>query len=108
MVNNYAILLNNKGTLGKAMKPVILILLALFGLLQYELWFSAGGLQAIWQLKQQVSQQQATNLQSKLTNQALLADIRDLKSGNEAIQERARNNLGMIQQGETFYQVVER
>ncbi|MDF1794958.1 MAG: cell division protein FtsB [Coxiellaceae bacterium] len=90
------------------MKPVILILVALFGLLQYELWFSNGGLRAIWHLKQQVSQQQATNLQSKLTNQALLADISDLKSGNEAIQERARNNLGMIQQGETFYQVVEK
>ncbi|MDF1654909.1 MAG: cell division protein FtsB [Coxiellaceae bacterium] len=89
------------------MKPVILILIALFGLLQYELWFSTGGLRAVWQLKQQVSQQQATNQQAKLTNQALVADIRDLKGGNEAIQERARNNLGMIQQGETFYQIVD-
>ncbi len=90
------------------MKPVILILVALFALLQYELWFSDGGLRAIWHLKRQVSEQKVVNQQAKLTNQAIVADIRDLKSGNEAVQERARNNQGMIQRGEMFYQVVDK
>lgn len=88
------------------MKPILIILLALFALLQYELWFSPGGLRSVWQLKNRVSEQMATNQQAQQTNHALAADIADLKRGNEAIEERARNNLGMIKKDETFYQVV--
>lgn len=88
------------------MKPILIILLALFALLQYELWFSPGGLKSIWHLKNQISVQMVGNQKANATNQALAADIKDLKSGNEAIEERARNSLGMVKRGETFYQVV--
>ncbi len=88
------------------MKSVLIVLVALFALLQYELWFSPGGLTSIWHLKRKVSEQQVANHKAKLTNQAIAADIKDLKSGNEAVEERARNNLGMVKRDETFYQVV--
>lgn len=88
------------------MKPILIILLALFALMQYELWFSPGGLRSVWQLKNRIAEQMTTNQQAQQTNRALAADIADLKRGNEAIEERARNNLGMIKKDETFYQVV--
>ncbi len=88
------------------MKLAIVVLLALLGLLQYELWFSPGGLRSVNQLKGLVRQQTQNNLVAKEKNSALLADINDLKKGGEAIEERARNTLGMVRKGETFYQVV--
>lgn len=88
------------------MKPMLVVLLALFALLQYELWFSQGGLRSVWHLKEAISVQSQKNHQAQLKNQTIAADIHDLKSGNEAIEERARNNLGMVKRDETFYQVV--
>ncbi len=88
------------------MKPVIAALVALFILLQYQLWFSDGGLLTIHQLNQQISEQQQLNSQLDLRNKTLSADVMDLKKGNQAIAERAREDLGMIKNGETFYQIV--
>lgn len=83
------------------------ILLALVALLQYPLWFSSGGLPAIWQLHREIEVQRAENQKLTERNRALAADVIDLKEGLEAIEERARAELGMIKKGETFFQVVE-
>lgn len=88
------------------MKWLIVFLLLLFGFLQYHLWFSESGMLEIWRLKHAVSAQQADNVRLRDQNRALLAEVQDLKRGQAAIEERARNELGMVKKGETFYQVV--
>ncbi len=88
------------------MKPIIFILGILFLVLQYEFWFSKGGAVSAWRLKQNIAVQQQNNKKVQKSNLALVADIKDLKSGNQSIEERARNELGMVKKGETFYQVV--
>ena len=88
------------------MKPIIIALVVLILLLQYELWFSQGGLITMWRLKHNIIQQKVINKQLKQRNAALIADINDLKHGNQAIEERARNELGMVKKGEVFYQIV--
>jgi cell division protein FtsB len=87
-------------------KLFAVVLLALFALLQYELWFSQGGLDSIFHMRQAIKQQALVNQKARLKNQALIADVHDLKSGNEAVEERARTNLGLVKKGEVFYQVV--
>jgi len=83
------------------------IFLFLLLLLQYSLWFGNGGLLRVWQLNRSVEEQKAENAKLKERNQALEAEVRDLKKGLEAIEERARTDLGMIKKDETFYQVIE-
>ena len=87
-------------------KVLIFILVVLLALLQYRLWFGEGSVRSIVKLKQQVAQQTAKNRQLMQRNKALIAEVRDLKSGHQAVEERARNELGMIKQYETFYQIV--
>jgi cell division protein FtsB len=89
------------------MKAIISSLVILFVLLQFKLWFGEGSVMDVWQLKDAIAKQQATNAQLKERNQALIAEVNDLKQGLDAIEERARSELGMIKKGETFYQVVE-
>lgn len=89
------------------MKWLATILLVLLLGLQYQLWFGNGGLLRVWQLEQRVTQQQQENRKLDERNKALEAEVRDLKQGLEAIEERARSDLGMIKEGETFFQVVE-
>ena len=83
-----------------------LFLLLLLGILQYTLWCSAGGLLKVHRLNQAIGQlvQQNTRLNDR--NTILKADIHSLKTGTGAIEERARNELGMIKKGEVFYQIV--
>ncbi len=76
-------------------------------LLQYPLWFGSGGVFAIWRLNREISTQQQENAQLKDRNQALEADVDDLKQGLDAIEERARTELGMVKKGEVFYQIIE-
>jgi cell division protein FtsB len=85
---------------------MILVLAALY--LQYLLWFGQGGIRDVARLKESLSTQtdQMTRLSER--NRALAIEVMDLKKGLEAIEERARTEMGMIKQGETFYQVVER
>jgi len=83
------------------------ILLLLFVLLQYDLWVGEGSLASAWRLKQTVKQQQTENDRLKQRNTALAAEVMDLKQGLDAIEERARSELGMVKDGETFIQVVE-
>lgn len=88
-------------------KWLSIIFLFLVLLLQYSLWFGNGGLLRVWQLNQSVEKQKAENAELKERNEALEAEVRDLKKGLEAIEERARTDLGMIKKDETFFQVIE-
>ncbi len=89
------------------MRIITGILILLFALLQYDLWVGEGSLASAWHLKKSVSAQQKQNDILKERNAALGAEVVDLKQGQDAIEERARNELGMIKDGETFIQVVE-
>jgi len=90
--------------------PQLLVLLALavlLGWLQYRLWFGNGGQREVQALQQKVEQQARDNAGLRQRNDALRAEVQDLKSGEAAVEERARSELGMIKPGETFYRVVE-
>ena len=89
------------------MKKLLILLLLLLAYLQYKLWFGAGSLQDVRELQQAVEQQREENLQLRERNDALDAEVRDLQQGLDAIEEHAREDLGMVKEGETFYQVVE-
>lgn len=89
------------------MKPLIFFLLILFVLLQIKLWSVDGGLKESWYLSEELEKQRAENQQRHERNDVLEAEVRDLKGGMAAIEERARNELGMIRKGETFFQLVE-
>jgi cell division protein FtsB len=75
-------------------------------LLQYPLWFGKGGWLRVWSLERQVQEQKLANAALSQRNGALDAEVRDLKQGSEAIEERARYELGMIKQDEVFFQAV--
>lgn len=88
------------------MRVVTYILLALLLLLQYPLWLGKGSWLKVWEMGQQVEAQKQTNEQTLKRNAALDAEVRDLKRGTDAIEERARSELGMVKPGEIFFQVV--
>ena len=88
------------------MKILAGILVALVVALQYPLWFGKGGWSRVRELERSLALQQASNAKLKARNDALDAEVRDLKEGNEAIEERARLELGMVKRDETFYQVA--
>jgi cell division protein FtsB len=82
-----------------------LVLVVLIALLQYPLWLGKGGWLRVWDYDRQLQAQREVNQKLEQRNAALDADVRDLKSGYEAIEERARYELGMIKEGEIFVQV---
>jgi len=88
------------------MRALTLTLVAFILLLQYPLWFGKGGWLKVWSLDRQVLEQKETNLRLQQRNGALDAEVRDLKQGFDAIEERARYELGMIKQDEVFFQIV--
>ncbi|MGZ5080523.1 MAG: cell division protein FtsB [Usitatibacter sp.] len=88
------------------MKFLGYILAALILALQYPLWIGKGSWLKVWELDRQLAQQREGNARLKARNDALDAEVRDLKQGLEAIEERARMELGMIRKDEIFYQVV--
>ncbi len=88
------------------MKILVVILLFLFLLLQYDLWVGDGSMATVHHLQQAVQKQKQENAKLKQRNMALGADVQDLKHGLEAVEERARSELGMIKKGETFIQVT--
>jgi cell division protein FtsB len=75
-------------------------------LLQYRVWISPSGVREVERLQHAVALQRADNEQREERNRQLAAEVRDLKTGMEALEERARSDLGMIAHNETFYQVV--
>ena len=89
------------------MRWVALILVALLCAAQSELWSSYGGIPNVLTLKQQIALQTQENAELRERNQALDAEVQDLKQGMQAIEERARSDVGMIAAGETFYQIID-
>jgi cell division protein FtsB len=83
-----------------------LILLCLAGYIQYKLWFGHNGIHDYVKIKQAVTAHQATNAELQKRNRLLKADIDDLKLGLEGVEERARHELGLIKQDETFIRVL--
>ena len=90
------------------MRPLTAILLGLAVVIQYPLWLGKGGWLKVWDSDRQLRQQRETNRQLELRNTGLEAETRNLKSGLEAVEERARYELGMIKADEVFYQLPKR
>lgn len=86
---------------------VLLVLILLLGWLQYRFWFGPGNSGQVVALENQVEYQKRENEGLRERNAALAAEVEDLKSGEAAVEDRARSELGMIKPGEKFYRVVE-
>lgn len=84
-----------------------LILLILLIVLQVKLWTGSGGVRDVQSLRATVAETRKANETLKARNDALQAEVQDLKEGRDAIEERARSELGLVKPGETFYQIVE-
>ena len=89
------------------MRWLVLVLLALLGWLQYRLWVGEGSLAELQTLRQEILVQQTEIARLRLRNRTLQAEVEDLRTGEEALEERARSELGMIKKGELFLQVIE-
>ncbi len=88
------------------MKTLALILVIILAILQYEFWFSQNGIREYITLREAITAQKKLNTEAAQQNQKLIIEVNNLRHGHEAIEEHARNDLGMIKPGETFYQVV--
>jgi len=89
------------------MKIGIAILLSLFLYLQFNLWFGNNNMFQVWKIEHAIELQLVENNHMRERNAVLAAEVQDLKQGLDAIEERARSELGMIKQKETFFQVIE-
>lgn len=89
------------------LRLLTLVLLAALIALQVKLWVGDGGRAEVDSLKASVAQQEAENATLRQRNAALAAEVEDLKSGTAAVEERARDELGMIRPGETYYRIIE-
>ena len=83
------------------------ILTALIVLIQYPLWLGKGGWLRAWHIEQDVAREKQKNAGLEVRNGGLAAEVRDLKQGTDAIEERARYELGMVRKDEVFFQVEE-
>jgi cell division protein FtsB len=86
---------------------LFLVLLALLGGLQYRLWVGNGSLAQATELRQQIADQEAENTRLEERNRVLDAEVAELKKGMETVEERARQELGMVKNGETLYQLAQ-
>jgi cell division protein FtsB len=89
------------------MRLLAFALAALLLLIQYPLWLGKGGVLRVWETERQIEVQRQANAKLQSRNAALDAEVRDLKQGLEAVEERARSELGMIRRDEVFFQVLE-
>jgi len=88
------------------MRIVILILIVILVMLQFKLWLGEGGVREVTRLEQRVETQQQRNDELLQRNERLQAEVEDLRDRLDAVEERARNELGLIKPAEEFYQVV--
>lgn len=86
---------------------LLAVLIVLLLGLQYRLWVGDGSLAQVTDLKQQIAEQQGENERLLERNRILEAEVLELKSGMETVEERARHELGMVKEGETLYQLAE-
>lgn len=89
------------------MKIIALVLLVLLIWLQYKLWLQDGGIPEVIELQQEIEQVKTEVETLQERNSSLDAEVQDLKKGLDAIEERARSEMGMIKQGEVYFQVIE-
>ena len=89
------------------MKILLSVIILLVILLQHRLWYGDGGIEEIKTLQQRLDDLKEQVEEKKERNEALYAEVEDLRKGQEALEERARYELGMIREGETFFQVLE-
>lgn len=89
------------------MRFLALALVLLIAAIQSPLWFGKGGWSRVWELDRQVDGQRETNIKLAVRNAALDAEVKDLKQGYDAIEERARSELGMVKQDELFFQLLQ-
>ena len=89
------------------MKALIVLLVSLLALVQFRLWVGEESLAEVWRLRQAITQQSSENVLFKSRNQRLEAQVRDLKNGLEAVEERARLELGMVRKDEIYFLIVE-
>ncbi|GAB3266449.1 cell division protein FtsB [Chitinimonas naiadis] len=89
------------------MRILAIILASVVVLLQWPLWIGKGSWLKVWQIESQLAEQKTQNAKLQGRNDALDAEVRDLKTGSDAIEERARNELGMVRQDEVFFQILE-
>ncbi|MGH8717846.1 MAG: cell division protein FtsB [Burkholderiales bacterium] len=87
-------------------RAVTLVLLVLIALLVYALWWGKGGWRQVWELDSQLQSHQQMNRELAARNAGLDAEVRDLKQGYHALEERARSDLGMIKKDEVFFQIT--
>jgi cell division protein FtsB len=90
------------------MKGIIAALVVITALLQYKLWIGNGSFGEVYRLDRTIVAQEKENAAAKERNLALQAEVDDLKHGMDAIEERARSDLGMIKKDETFFRVIDR
>lgn len=88
------------------MKTLSVALVALIALIQYPLWLGKGSWFRVWEVDQQIKSQRDKNAKLQTRNNILDAEVRDLKQGLDAIEERARSEMGMIKQDEIFFQLL--
>jgi len=89
------------------MRTIVLGLVVALALIQYPLWWGKGGWLRVWEMERQVGAQRDLNDGLRLRNAALQAEVRDLQTGTDAIEERARQELGLVSQDELFVQFVD-
>ena len=88
------------------MNKLTFIFFLLIILIQYPLWFAEGGFKSIIEKNTQIKNQKKINSELKKENDALIAEVNDLKKGTKAIEELARDELGMIKKDEIFFQII--
>ena len=89
------------------MKILLSIIILLVALLQYRLWYGDGGIKEIQSYQQRLDDLKEQVEEKRQRNEALYAEVEDLRKGQESLEERARDDLGMMREGETFFQVLE-
>jgi len=92
---------------GSNMRWVIAVLILIILGLQYRLWFGEGSVEQIVQLQREIDKQKLENTTLEERNRVLMAQIKELKEGTESIEAKARTDMGMIKEGETFYFITD-
>lgn len=87
---------------------IVLVMVLIFSSLQYKLWFGEETIPAVMRLKTEIMSEEIKLKILEKQNAKLIAEVKDLKNGTEAVEERARRELGMIKEDETFYQYLTR
>ena len=89
------------------MKSLAVVLIALIALVQYPLWLGKGSWQQVRAFEHEINRTQQENQKLQNRNMVFHAEINDLKQGTDALEERARSDIGMIKKNEIFFQIVE-